>query len=369
MSSTAPTSSQPGKWVVTAFGSPSVLQWTEFPDNEPPTLGENEVLIRILTTGISGVDNMMRAGAFPGPKTTTPGFTPGQECVGEIIRLGANTQSSNFSVGDLILSYCFLGAYATHLAISTTELIKLKKDDDVVKMVTLPLNYMTAYGMLTRSAGVLSKGSSVLVGGASGGIGTAIAQIAKTFDLGLNLLGTCSPSNFDYVRNLGFTPIDRHDSQLATTVKNLTGGKGVDVAFDATGTKESVLTSAAATKEDVGQVVVYGLLDATASASKTEGRLGDAFDDVQEVLSFIEAMPKAKFWAVSWDYYMTSKEDYLKDLNKVIGVVRQKKLEPLVGNIYRLDQAVEANEALVSGSGRGKMVFLVDAELAAKRGL
>ena len=365
MSTTSPTPDHAGQWIVTAFGNPSVLRWKTF---DPPTPVNDQVLIRALVTGISGVDNMMRTGEFPHPLTSKPGFVPGQECVGRIEAIGPDV--SGLRVGELVVSFCFLGAYATHVLVSASDVVPLDENDDPVKIVALPLNYMTAYGLLTRSVGNIPPGSSVLVGSVSGGIGTAIAQIAKTFNMGLTLYGTCSPSKFDYVKSLGVTPIDRFTDDLVAAVKKLTDGKGVDVAFDAVGTEDSIRASVAATKENVGQVVVYGWLDAVAAKKGTD--VPETGSNTYASLdAFIKsgAVPRTKFWAIAWDYYSV-KEDYFRDLNRIIEAVRNGTLNPVVGKLFRLSDAVLANSYLVSSAGvRGKMEFIVDAELAKLHGL
>jgi len=365
MSTTSPTPDHAGHWIVTAFGDPSVLRWQTF---DPPPPVNDQALLRILVAGISGVDNMMRTGEYPHPLTAKPGFVPGQECVGRIEAIGPEV--SGLRVGELVVSFCFLGAYATHVLISANDVVPIQETDDPVKIVALPLNYMTAYGLLTRSVGKIEPGSTVLVGSVSGGIGTAIAQVATTFNMGLVLYGTCSPSKFDYVKSLGVTPIDRFTDDLASEVKKLTDGKGVDVAFDAVGTEDSIRASVAATKPDVGQVVVYGWLDAVA-AKKGKDMPETGSNTYATLDAFIKsgAVPRTKFWAFAWDYYSV-KEEYFRDLNRIIEAVRNGGLNPVVGKLFRLSDAVLANSYLVSGAGvRGKMEFIVDAELAKRHNI
>lgn len=96
---------------------------------DPPVSTErtaDEVLVRVLTAGIAGVDNMQRVGGYPDPRCSKPGFTPGYEFVGEIVRLGPSvTSQDSFAVGDRVASMCTLGAHATHVVISSAELIRI----------------------------------------------------------------------------------------------------------------------------------------------------------------------------------------------------------------------------------------------------
>ena len=146
--STAPTPNQPGRWVIPRFGPPDVLEWQIF-DNGLPSPPKDAALIHILAAGIAGPDNIQRAGGYPNERCREPGFTPGYDLVGEIVSLGAPNVS--FHVGDRVSSMCMIGSYSTHIVLPISEIIKIDKSDDVVKVCALPLNYMTAWGMLQRS--------------------------------------------------------------------------------------------------------------------------------------------------------------------------------------------------------------------------
>ena len=218
---------KPGHWVVSAFGGPSVLKWEEFPSLPVPT--PSTVRVRILICGISGADNIMRAGGYNrNPLTAHPGFTPGYEIVGVIEEFGENTNDhQGFEVGDIVASMCVVGGYATHATVPLDEMLKLKKDDDLVSIAALPLNYMTAYGMLKKSAfPVNEETKSVLIGSVAGGVGTALAQLLKILDPDVTIVGTCSPEKFEFVESLGVKPVDRNvpPEKLLEAVKALAGG-------------------------------------------------------------------------------------------------------------------------------------------------
>ena len=357
--STAPNPFRPGRWIVTKFGPPSVLRWQDF--DSLPSPPENEALLRILVTGISAADNMQRIGGYPDPRTSTPGFTLGYDFVGEVVALGPGVSNSPLYVGDRVVSMCTVGAYATHITMPLNELIRIPSTDDPVKVAALPLNYMTAYGMLKRSGVGLLPGSTVLVGSASGGVGCALAQLAKAFDMGLTLYGTCSPKNFDFVTSLGVTPIDRHTKNLAARVKELNGGKGVDVAFDAAGSEKSMRDSFAATVEGTGQLRVIGAMSNI--ASEGAGLVQKPFD----TFGFIKngQLPRTEFWMVTHGYYLPHKDVWLKDFEDVLRIVRDGQLQPLIGQLFRLSDAIKANDLLATGAPfTGKMEFLVDSEIA-----
>jgi NADPH2:quinone reductase len=177
------------------------------------------------------------------PQTQKPGFTPGYDCVGVIESIGEvddTPHSRGFEAGDIVAVICVIGAYASHLSIPLNDCLKLKKSDDLVKMAATPVNYMTAYGMLSLSAFPVTESThSVLIGSVAGGVGTALAQVAKMLFPGLKIFGTCSPAKFEFVRALGVIPIDRtlSASDLAATVLELNNGEGVDIAYEMVGSE------------------------------------------------------------------------------------------------------------------------------------
>ena len=369
---TATTPDKPGRWSITEFGGPSVLRWVVF--DQLPTPGPSEVLIKILVTGISGADNIQRAGGYPDSRTQKPGFSPGYDFVGRIESLpssSSNTTSANhqsLAPGALVTSMCIYGAYASHIVLPAAEVIKLRPEDDPLNVAALPLNYMTAYGMLMRSeaAKKLAKGSTVLIGSVSGGVGTALAQLVKFLGMGLLMLGTCSAGKMEFVKSLGVIPIDRREADLPGKVRSLTDGKGVDVAYDAVGSEQSLKDSQAATKEGEGVVIVIGVMDSIKGDGSGMARSEQDFN----AFSFIASQERMSFWAVTGDYYYRDKEMWLRDFEIVLQAVRDGRLKPFVGKMFKLADAVSIHETLLSGAGvQGKMEMIVDAELAQAHGL
>ena len=357
---TSPTPTQPGRWIITKFGSPSVLKWETF--NLPQDIPTNHVLVRILTAGIAGPDNIQRAGGYPNTRCSKPGFTPGYDFVGEVVAQSSSSTNA-FNIGDRVASMCMIGAHATHIVLPATELITIEYTDDPIQVSALPLNYMTAWGMLKRSGVRLPPGSSILIGSASGGVGTAMAQLVHAFDLQLHMIGTCSKSKFEYVRSLGVTPVDRTAPDLVDQVRALTRGEGVDVAYDAVGSEDSLQKSHRATKDEVGQVIAIGVMGEIASDGSG---MSQANFDAAAILAS-RKQPRMKYWGVEREYYQDTRDMWLQDFHAILQKVRNGKLKPEVARLFKLSQAIEANEALVSGAAiKGKMIFVVDEELAIK---
>ncbi|KAI0851901.1 NAD(P)-binding protein [Daldinia vernicosa] len=363
---TSATPDRPGRWIVSKFGGPDVLKWDTW-DPYAEKLPADHVIVRIIIAGIAGTDNIQRVGGYPDPRCSKPGFTLGYDFVGEVVTLGASASKENpLSVGDRVMAMFGVGAYATHIILPAAELIRIDKTDDPVKVSTLPLNYSTAFGMLKRAVTNLVPGSSILIGSASGGVGTAIAEVVRAFKMDLKMIGTCSPSKFDYVKSLGVIPVDRHAPDLVDQVRALTGGEGVDVAYDSVGSEESIQRSFQATKKDIGQVIIIGAM----SEISTDGSgLRQSGLDLRTVVKQ-RLQSRMRLWSAIADYKAIQKQVWLEDLQALLEKVRSGELSPTIARLFRLSDAVKAQEYLVSGTDvKGKMLFVVDEDLATQHGL
>lgn len=215
-------------------------------------------------------------------------------------------------------------------------------------------------------AGVsLPPKSSILIGSAAGGVGTAIAQLVAAFNMDLTMIGTCSQSKFDYVRSLGVTPVDRNDTNLSNAVRALTNDQGVDVAYDAVGSTESLSQSLRSAKDETGRVVAIGIMGDIASGGDGMTSTKSADEILGQRLG-----PRMTYWGVERGYYQDTNDVWRADFYEILGKVRSGVLNPVIGRLLPLRDAVRAHEFLVEGSDvRGKMLFVVDAEVARRFGI
>ncbi|KAI0843654.1 NAD(P)-binding protein [Hypoxylon sp. FL0890] len=360
---TSYTPDQAGRWVVSKFGAPDVLKWETWDLNAELTA--DHALIRIITAGIAGTDNLQRVGGYPDPRSSKPGFTPGYDFVGEVVALGSSPPEGNpLAVGDRVASMCVIGSHATHIILPFTELIRIDRNDDPIKVGVLPLNYMTAWGLLKRSGVNLVPGSSILIGSASGGVGTAMAELVNAFKLDLKMIGSCSPSKFDYVKSLGVIPVDRTAQDLVEQVLALTNGEGVDVAYDAVGSEDSLRKSHLSTKKDTGLVIAIGIM--AEIAPDGSGLSQEKFDP--NALLTARWQPRMELWSVDGSYYQKTRQVWLDDFYAILDKVRKRELTPTITRLLRLSDAIEAHRLLISGV-KGKMMFIVDGDLAAQHRL
>ncbi|CUS25407.1 NADPH quinone reductase [Paucilactobacillus oligofermentans DSM 15707 = LMG 22743] len=187
------------------FGGPEVFQEMEVDDPEITT--ENQVVIETLVVGLNNFERAQRAGMFGGELP----IVPGRDLVGKIIKIGDNV--SDFKIGDVVIAHAG-PAYAEKVVTTPRHLVKKPANvtnEDAVALITPGI---TAYNMLTHFTQV-KRGDTVLVNGASGGVGTIIVQVAKA--LGAYVIGVASSRNEQLLKNLGVDEIGLYDQEEVGT--------------------------------------------------------------------------------------------------------------------------------------------------------
>jgi NADPH2:quinone reductase len=230
---------------------------------------------------------------------------------------------------------------------------------DPVEAVSLVLNYITAYQMLHRSAKV-ERGQSVLIHGASGGVGSALLQLGRL--AGLQMFGTCSAKGASVVSDLGGVPIDYREQDFVQEIQRLTRD-GVDVVFDGIG-GDHIWRSRKALRRG-GRVVAYGLTGSLTGgrlAAGTQGRR-QRFRDIRIFALYIAAgwlMPgRRRVVPYSIQTLLRLKPAWFhEDLTTLMELLRQKKIKPLIEKRLPLAEARTAHELLGKGGITGKIVLV-----------
>lgn len=209
-------------------GGPDVLRYEEVAVGEP---GPGQVRLRHAAVGLNYADTYFRNGTYPIPMPNGLGV----EAAGVVEALGEGV--TNVAVGDRVTYTGFintLGAYATQRLIPAAPLIKLPDSIAFETAAAMTMRGLTS-AYLMRRIHAFKPGDSILLHAAAGGVGLIVAQWAKL--LGLTVIGTVSSdAKAELARAHGcdFT-IDYSREDVATRVRALTGGAGVDVVFDSVG--------------------------------------------------------------------------------------------------------------------------------------
>jgi NADPH:quinone reductase-like Zn-dependent oxidoreductase len=307
------------------YGSPDVLQLCEV---DKPALEPDRVLVRVRATSLQPVDwhtmrgepRIMRLMMGPrGPKQKIQGV----DVAGVVEEVGGAVD--DLHPGDEVFG-AGNGALAEYVAAKNV----LSKPAGLTfeQAGSIAVAGCTALQGL-RDSGRLQSGQTVLINGASGGVGTFAVQIAKA--LGAHVTGVCSTSNLELVRSLGADEVVDYTNEDFARL-----GRKYDLVLDVVGNRSfSDLTRATTRK---GTLVVIG----------GQGSLFRRLFDVLVVGRFISQ--RALFFSAK-----INKEDlgFLKEL------VEAGKLTPVVDRTYPLSEAAEAMRYSEAGHARGKVVVTV----------
>lgn len=245
-------------------GAPDVLEVREAPD---PTPGPGEVLIAVEAAGVNFADVLARQGIYPDapPLPAVVGYEVG----GTVAAVGAGVEA--FAVGDSVLAMTRFGGYTSHLVVPAAGVWRRPDGMSAAEGAAIPVNYLTAFQMMIAMGGMqrradLGYRQRVLVHGASGGVGTACADLGLHY--GVELFGTASPGKHDYVRERGYDhAIDYRNKDFVAEVARLTDGRGVDLVLDPVGGAHWGRSLDALGPS--GRMVVYGI-----SSASGKGKLG-----------------------------------------------------------------------------------------------
>ena len=201
------------------FGGPDVLELVELPDPHP---SPGEIRIAVRAAGINPVDWKVRSGMMGGelPQQT------GREAAGVVDEIGDGV--SDAAPGDAVFGFVAGGGGAAELAL-LSDYAPVPASLDFAGAAGLPVAVETAVRTLDLLG--VGSGTTVLINGAAGAVGSSAVQIAR--ERGARVIGTASPNNHDYLRSLGAEPTT-YGEGLAERVRAL-APDGVDAALDAAG--------------------------------------------------------------------------------------------------------------------------------------
>lgn len=298
------------------YGGPEVLEQTE---QRRPKVGPGEVLVRVRSASVNPVDWKLMAGGLDAMMDVRFPVVPGWDVAGVVEQVGVD--APEFAEGDAVLAYARKdhvhgGTFAELVTVPVRTAAAKPASLSFDEAAALPLAGLTAYQVLTRLG--TGAGDTVLVHGASGGVGSIGVQVARA--LGAErVIGTASPRNHGRLRDLGAEPVEYGDG-LAERVREL-APDGVDVVADFVG----------------------GVLDVTRAVLADGGRHASVADP-----SVVEA-------GGSW---MWVRPD-AGDLATLAGLVDDGRVRVEVAQTFPLERLGDAFELSMQGHVAGKVVVRV----------
>jgi NADPH2:quinone reductase len=206
------------------FGEPSVLKLETLPD---PTPGAEQVVVALKAVGINPVETYIRKGIY-GPKQFP--YTPGSDGAGIVEAVGPGVDK--VKPGDRVyVSASLTGTYAEKAVCTEASVHRLPDHVSFAQGAAMGVPYATAFRALHHRAKA-EPGETLLIHGATGGVGVAAVQIARA--KGLKVIGTGGTDRGRemILREGAHHAIDHHDPKYLDTILELTGGNGVDVVLE-----------------------------------------------------------------------------------------------------------------------------------------
>ena len=311
--------------MVSELGGPEVLRMGEAEIPEP---GPGEALIRVLAAGVGPWDASRRTGRIP---TEQLPFIPGAEFAGEIV--GDTGAEASFEDGEPVYGYPRLtGCYAEYVTCPIEQLAPLPAGLDIAEAAAVPVDGVTAEQGLTDILRV-GSGDTVLITAAAGGLGHLAVQIARA--LGAEVIATASPQHHDFVHKLGAALVVDHTQPDWPDQVRTETGRGATL----------VLACAAPTLAGAARAAEDGAIIATPVKA-------DEYPDGDRV---------------HWEQYNGQPRG--SRLIRMAPWFDDGSLSVHIAHRYFLADAAVAHRELDQGHTRGKLLLIVDEDLAAQEGV
>ena len=315
-------------------GLPDTLVVEEIPS---PKAGAKQVVITVKACGVNFPDTLIIQNKYQF-KPELP-FSPGGEVAGIIKEVGEGVKHLN--VGDTVIAMTGWGGFAEEVLTDASRVFPVPPVFDFKTAATFAYVFGTSYYALKDRA-QLKEGETVLVLGASGGVGLAAVQLAKVMGAKViaaastaEKLAVCSQYGADAIVN--YT-----DDNWREQVRTLTDGKGVDVVYDAVGGHyaEPALRSMAWG----GRYLVVGF----------------AAGDIPKIPLNLPLLKGCAVVGVFWGEFATrQKKDNQANMMQLFGWLMQGKIKPHISAEYPLEQAAQALNDLLERKATGKVVLVM----------
>ena len=317
--------------VMRAHGRPEVLT---LEPADLPAPGPREVRVRVRAAGVNFFDTQLRSGLYKRPLP----MTPGTEGAGVVERIGAEV--TECAAGDRVAWILSPGSYATHANISIDRIMPLPDAVDEETAAATLYQALTAH-YLARSTYELKPGDVCVVHSAAGGVGGLLCQIAKI--AGAVVLGTVSSSaKLHAARRAGADHVSIYtEEDFSERAHAITGGRGVDVVYDAVGLETYERSLKALRRR--GVLALYG--EASGIVPPIDVRI------------LLQA-GSVYLTRTGLDSYIVTRQDLMERAAEIFAWMAQGRLAQVIGHRFPLEQVAAAHHTLEARSNVGKVLLL-----------
>ena len=305
-------------------------------DVASPVPKKNEILLDVQAAGVNFPDTLIIEGKYQFQPPLP--FSPGGEAAGVIAAVGE--RAGTFKVGDRVMALTGWGAFAEQVAVPFYNVMPIPEHMDFATAAAFGMTYGTSMHAL-KQRGQLQPGETLLVLGASGGVGLAAVELGKA--MGARVIAAASNAEKLAVAKAAGADelIDYSQASLKEEIKRLTGGQGVDVIYDPVG-------------GELFEQAVRGLA--------WQGRLlvvGFASGTIPQMAANLVLLKGAAVLGVFWGAFAQRQpEDNAANFRQLFAWHAEGKLKPLVSKTYPLAEAGAAIEELGQRRAVGKLVVL-----------
>jgi NADPH2:quinone reductase len=317
-----------------AFGPPESLVLEEVDD---PVAGDGQVVVDVHACAVNFPDVLMIQNMYQF-KPPLP-FSPGAEVAGVVSALGPGV--TGISIGDRVIASPGWGGLAEKAAVSADSIIPLPDDIDLIHASSFLYAYGTSQYAL-KDRGKLKPGETLVVLGAAGGVGLAAVELGAV--MGATVIAAASTDDkLELCRDYGASmTINYATEDLKTRIRELTGGVGADVVYDAVGGSYS---------------------EPALRAMAWEGRflvIGFAAGEIPKVPLNLALLKSCDIVGVFWGAFVGRERDrHRQNIAELMDWWRAGKLRPHVSSTYPLERASEAIRELADRRAKGKVVVTV----------
>ena len=325
-------------WVCREFRDPYELSIEEVPAPEP---GPGRVQIRVAAAGLAFGETLVLKGTYQ--KTPPLPYIPVSEMSGVVSACGEG--ATRFKVGDAVSAFSFAleGGGLAQYAVMPEGFVFPKPDGiSFVEAAAYPMNYWTAFNALD-DRGRLQGGETLVVHGATGGIGIAAVEIGKSMDAMIIATGS-DDARLAKIREIGANHvINLRTEDMRSRVKELTGGRGADVFVDPVGGE--VFEQSMRCIAVGGRILVIG---------GTSGKWADARTNIL-LVKMISVIGVEARLAIE-----TTNGKGLADFNRMLAEVAAGRIKPHVGQVYAFKDVLKGYDDILERRHFGKSVLVVD---------
>jgi NADPH2:quinone reductase len=315
-------------------GTPDVLRLEDLPKPIPQ---EDQVLVKVEALGINFADASRRRGDYYPAKVILPCIT-GLEVVGVIESVGRGVEHA--LIGQRVFAFVDGGA-AEYAVAPTRNIFPFPEGIDPIRGVALFIQGLTA-ALTLKVSGEIKPGQSVFVEAAGGGVGSLAVQLAKIYRAGTVIGGASTEAKRKFARALGADHvIDHRQPGYSAVIRELTGGKGVDIVLNSSGGR--YFTEGIEALGRNGRIVVFG----TASGGLPPLHVERLFNGSLTVTAFI--LPN----------FIPDRDLINATMAELVDLVRSSRLKLHISKTYRLAEMAEAHRAMESGNVIGKIVVVL----------